>query len=104
MKIYFLLNLQSAEKKLSSFATFSSGVGSGRPPQVMFFLFDLEPADGLAPDLAATGLLEGADLLPASPPKSDSRLEGGIFDPGQLNDGMALIALCRCKNFAIMRS
>ncbi len=72
----------------------------------MFFLFALDPADGLAPDLAATGLLWGALLPPPPPPpppKSDSRLEGGIFDPGQLNEGMAFTALCRIGYFARKR-
>jgi hypothetical protein len=101
--IYFLLNLQSAAKKLSSFATFNSGVGSGRPPHVMFFFVDLGAAFA-EPALAATALPlaaaagAGDDLAllpppPPPPPKSVSRLEAGIFEPGQLNEGMAFTAV-----------
>ena len=39
----------------------------------------------------ATGT--GAAFLDAPPPKMASRGEGGILDPGQLNDGMALTAV-----------
>ena len=100
VQVYFLLNLQSAAKKLSSFATFNSGVGSGRPPHVIFFFVDLGAA--LEPALAATALPFAAagagddfDELapPPAPPKSDSRLEAGIFEPGQLNEGMAFTAV-----------
>ena len=92
-----MLNLQSALMKVSSLEMFISGVGSGRPPHVMFFLPALEGA--FPPDLLATALAAGAgddfpDEEAPPPPKSASRLEGGIFDPGQLNEGIALMALC----------
>ena len=98
--LYFLLNLQSAAKKLSSFATLISGVGSGRPPHVMFFFVDLG-ADlevalaATALPLAAAGAGDDFDELapPPPPPKSDSRLEAGIFEPGQLNEGIAFTAV-----------
>ena len=103
LALYFLLNLQSAAKKLSSFATLISGVGSGRPPHVMFFFVDLG-ADlevalaATALPLAAAGAGDDFDELappppPPPPPKSDSRLEAGIFEPGQLNEGIAFTAV-----------
>ena len=100
--LYFLLNLQSAAKKLSSFATLISGVGSGRPPHVMFFFVDLGAAleaalAATALPLAAAGAGDDFDELapppPPPPPKSDSRLEAGIFEPGQLNEGIAFTAV-----------
>lgn len=96
--LYFLLNLQSAAKKLSSFATLISGVGSGRPPHVMFFFVDLG-ADlevalaATALPFAAAGAGDDFDELAPPPPKSDSRLEAGIFEPGQLNEGIAFTAV-----------
>ena len=102
LAVYFLLNLQSAAKKLSSFATFNSGVGSGRPPHVMFFFVDLDADLGealaaTALPFAAAGAGDDFDGLPPPPPppppKSDSRFEAGIFEPGQLNEGMAFTAV-----------
>jgi hypothetical protein len=101
-QVYFLPNLQSAVRKLSSLTMFNSGVGSGRPPQVMFlpcFPEDLgaalEAAGALPFDAAGAGDDFFAGLLPPPPPpKRLSRLDGGIFDPGQLKDGMALTTVC----------
>ena len=72
----------------------SSGVGSGRPPHVMFFFVDFDAVFPVA--LEATGAFplaaeEGAAA--ADLPKRSSRFEGGIFEPGQLKRGMALTAV-----------
>lgn len=101
-QIYFLPNLQSAERKLSSLTMFSSGVGSGRPPQVMFlacfpdFAGALDATGALPFDAAGAGDDFFAGLPPPPPPpKRLSRLDGGIFDPGQLKDGIALTTVWR---------
>lgn len=65
----------------------------------MFFFVDFDAAGALPAALLvaleATGAafpLDAEEGAAAAFPKISSRFEGGIFDPGQLNRGMALMA------------
>jgi hypothetical protein len=75
-------------------STYISGLGFGRPPHVMSFLTGAAAFPGAA-FFPGTAFAAGAFFSSLLPPLNNfSRMDGGIMEPGQLNFGIALIAVC----------
>ena len=76
-------------------STYISGVGFGRPPHIMSFLTATGAFPGAAflPGAAFAAGAAGLLVSPLFPLKSFSKIDAGMIEPGQLNFGIALIAV-----------